>query len=88
MVLYITDALLAQYEGGPAGYLQFSQVRNEIWFCHDPVALDVMGLKELMLQRRIINAPPMPSNLAIYTNAVLLELGVDDPSRIQIEQAP
>jgi hypothetical protein len=30
----------------------------------------------------------MPSNFAIYTNAVLLELGVNDPTRIQIEVAP
>lgn len=88
VVLYITDALLAQYQGGPVGYLQFSQVRNEIWFCHDPVAIDTMALKELMLQRRIIGAPPLPSNFAIYTNAVLLQLGIDDPSRIQIQKAP
>jgi hypothetical protein len=88
VVIYITDALLAQYQGGPTGYLQFSQVRNEIWFCHDPVALDTMALKELMLQRRLLSAPLMPSNFAIYTNAVLLELGVNDPSRIQIEKAP
>jgi hypothetical protein len=63
-------------------------VRNELWFGTDPVALDTMALKELMLQRRILNAPPMPTNFAIYTNAVLLQLGVDDPARIQIEKAP
>jgi hypothetical protein len=88
VVLNITDALLAQYQGGPEGYLQFSQVRNEIWFGQDPVALDVMALKELMLQRRLLGAPPLPSNFAIYTNAVLLQLGVNDPSSIQIEKAP
>ena len=88
VVLNVTDALLAQYQGGPAGYLQFSTVRNEIWFARDPVAIDVMGLKELMLQRRLLNEPSMPTNFAIYTNAVLLELGVNDPARIQIEKAP
>jgi len=88
VVLEITDALLLQYQGGPAGYLQFSQVRNELWFGQDPVALDTMALKELMLQRRLLSAPAMPSNFAIYTNAVLLQLGVNDPSRIQIEKAP
>jgi hypothetical protein len=88
VVLNVTDALLAQYQGGPQGYLQFSLIRNEIWFGQDPVALDTMGLKELMLQRRIINEPPMPTNFAIYTNAVLLQLGVNDPSQIQIEKAP
>lgn len=88
VVLDVTDALLLQYQGGPEGYLQFSTVRNELWFGQDPVALDIMALRELMLQRRLLNSPPMPSNLAIYTNAVLLQLGVDDPSRILIEKAP
>ena len=88
VVLHVTDALLLQYEGGPEGYLQFSTVRNELWFGRDPVALDIMALKELMLQRRLLSAPIMPSNFAIYTNAVLLQLGVNDPSRIQIEKAP
>jgi hypothetical protein len=86
VALYVTDALLAQYEGGPEGYLQFSTVRNELWFGHDPVALDTMALKELMLQRRLLGAPPLPSNFAIYTNAVLLQLGINDPSRIEIEK--
>ena len=88
VVLHVTDALLLQYEGGPEGYLQFSTVRNELWFGRDPVALDVMALKELMLQRRVLSAPPMPSNFAIYTNAVLLQLGVNDPTRIMVEPAP
>jgi hypothetical protein len=88
VVLNVTDALLAQYQGGPEGYLQFSLVRNELWFGRDPVALDTMGLKELMLQRRLLKSVPMPSNFAIYTNAVLLQLGIDDPSRIQIEIVP
>jgi len=88
VALYVTDALMAQYQGGPAGYLQFSQVRGEMWLCHDPVALDTMALKELMLQRRRLNAPPMPANFAIYTNALMLQLGVNDPASIQIEPAP
>jgi hypothetical protein len=88
VVLNVTDALLAQYEGGPQGYLQFSVVRDELWFGKDPVALDTMALKELMLQRRLLNAPTMPTNFAIYTNASLLELGVNDPSRIKVEKVP
>ncbi len=86
VVLHVTDALLGQYEGGPAGYLQFSTVRNELWFGRDPVALDTLALKELMIERRLFGAPPMPTNFGIYTNAVLLQLGVNDPSRIQIEK--
>ncbi len=86
VALYVTDALLGQYEGGPAGYLQFSTVRNEIWFSHDPVALDTLALKGLMSERRMMGAPAMPANFAIYTNAVLLQLGVNDPARIQVEK--
>jgi hypothetical protein len=86
VALNVTDALLAQYQGGPAGYLQFSTVRNEIWLGRDPVALDTLALKELMLLRRGLGAPQLPTNFAIYTNAVLLQLGVNDPSRIQIEK--
>jgi hypothetical protein len=88
VALYVTDALLLQYEGGPEGYLQFSTVRNELWFGRDPVALDTVSLKELMLQRRVLSTPPMASNFAIYTNAVLLQLGVNDPARIMVESAP
>jgi hypothetical protein len=87
-VLYVTDALLSQYQGGPSGYLQFSTIHNEIWLGQDPVALDTMAAKELMLQRRLLSLPPMRANFAIYTNAVLLQLGENDPSRIQVEQAP
>jgi len=86
VVLHVTDALLGQYQGGPKGYLQFSRVRNELWFGHDPVALDTLAFKELMLQRRVVNAPEMPSGFEIYTNAVLLQLGVNDLSRIQVER--
>ena len=86
VVLHVTDALLAQYQGGPEGYLQFSTILNELWFGHDPVALDTLALKELMFQRRVMGVPAMPTNFGIYTNAVLLQLGVNDPSRIQIEK--
>jgi hypothetical protein len=88
VALYVTDALLAQYQGGPAGYLQFTSVCDELWLSHDPVALDTLALKELMLQRRRLSAPILPANSAIYTNAVLLQLGVSDPARIQVERTP
>ena len=86
VVLHITDALLAQYQGGPASYLQLSRVRNEIWFSHDPVALDTLALKELARERRVLNIPALPSNFEIYTNAALLQLGINDPTRILIEK--
>jgi hypothetical protein len=85
VVLNITDALLGQHQGGPANYLQYSTVLNQIWFSHDPVALDTLGLKELERERRLSEGLPLQTNFEIYTNAALLQLGIDDPARIQIE---
>jgi len=86
VVLHVTDALLAQYQGGPSSFLQFSTELDQLWLGHDPVALDTLSLKELARERRVINMPPLPANYMIYTNAVLLQLGVNDPSRIQIQK--
>jgi hypothetical protein len=86
VVLHVTDALLGQYQGGPASYLQYATVLDQIWLSHDPVALDTLALKELARERRLANIPPPKTNYQIYTNAVLLQLGINDPSRIQIEK--
>ncbi len=82
----ITDALLAQYQGGPASYLEYSRPREEIWFSHDPVALDTIALKELAKERRRLNLPIAHSNFEIYTNAALLQLGISDTTRIMVEK--
>ena len=86
VVLHVTDALLGQYEGGPAGYVQFSTVLNQLWFSHDPVALDTLALKELARERKNFNAPTMKTDLKIYNVAELLQLGVNDPAWIQVEK--
>jgi len=86
VVLDITDALIGQYEGGARGLLQYSEVLDQLWFSRDPVALDTLALKELDRRRRATDAPESKPNLEIYNNAVLLQLGVNDPSRIQVEK--
>ncbi len=83
VVLNVTDALLAQYEGGTRGLLQYSTVLNQLWFSRDPVALDTLALKELEQCRRAAAAPVFVPDLEIYTNATLLQLGVSDPAKIQ-----
>jgi hypothetical protein len=88
VVLNVTDALLAQREGGPGAYLQYSTVLNQIWFSHDPVALDILGLRELARERKAADALPLPVNFEIYTNATLLQLGTSDPTKIQVEKIP
>ena len=86
MALLVTDALLAQYQGGPSSFLQYSAVLDQLWFSRDPVALDTLALKELAHQRKQFDAPTLWTNYQIYTNAVLLQLGVNDPSRIRVEK--
>ena len=85
VVLHVTDALLAQYQGGPAGFLQFSTVLNQLWFSHDPVALDVLAQQELAHERRRFHAPDFQANWEMYTNAALLQLGQNRPERIPVE---
>jgi hypothetical protein len=86
VVLNITDALIGQYEGGDRGLLQYSEVPNQLWFSHDPVALDTLALKELARVRSSLDAPVFKINLDLYTNAALLQLGVNDPSKIMVEK--
>jgi hypothetical protein len=86
VALHVTDALLAQYQGGPSSFLQYSTELDQIWFSHDPVALDTLALKELVRERQNVNAPALPVNYQLYTNAVLLQLGVNNPAQIQIEK--
>ena len=88
VALNITDALLGQYSGGPRGFLQYSTALNQLWFSHDPVALDTLALQELQRERLAVNMPAFKPNLEIYTNAALLELGVNDPKKIRVEKIP
>ncbi|HVV70177.1 MAG TPA: DUF362 domain-containing protein, partial [Verrucomicrobiae bacterium] len=85
VVLNIVDALICQYEGEDRGLLHYSTMLNELRFSRDPVALDVLSLQELERQRQAANAPVAKSNHELYSNAALLELGVNDPKRIQVE---
>jgi hypothetical protein len=86
VVLNITDALIGQYEGGPNGLLQYSDVLNEIWFSHDPVALDTLAAAKLKSERIAHNAALFDYQTDLYTNAALLELGFNDPAKINVEK--
>lgn len=85
VVLNITDALIGQYEGGQRGLLHYSVVLNQLRFSRDAVALDVLSIRELEHQRRKARAPFLRPNLELYRNATMLELGVSELSKIQIE---
>jgi len=86
VALDITDALIGQYEGGSRGLLHYSSVLNQLWFSHDPVALDTLAVKELDRERQSRNAPGFKPNLELYANATLLQLGVNETNKIQVEK--
>lgn len=85
VVLSIVDGLICQYEGEDRGLLHYSTVLNELRFSRDPVALDVLSLQELQRERQAFSAPSAKGNLELYSNAALLELGVNDLKRIQVD---
>jgi hypothetical protein len=88
VVLNLTDALLCQYEGGEHGLLHYSTALNELRFSTDPVALDVLSLRDLVEQRQAAHAPAVKTNQELYDNAALLKLGVSDLRHIVLEQFP
>ena len=86
VVLNITDALLGQYEGGVRSLLHYSSVLNQLWFSRDPVALDMLSIKELAAERRAAGALPLNPNLDLYANANLLQLGENNLEKIHVEK--
>jgi hypothetical protein len=88
VVLNIVDALICQYEGEERSLLHYSAVLNQLRFSRDPVALDMLSLEELDRQRQLAKVPAVKTNRELYANASLLELGVSDEKRIQIENIP
>jgi len=93
VVLNITDALICQYQGEQRGLLHYSAALNELRFSKDPVALDLLSLRELE-RTRLASSVPVPQHhslsnqMELLHNAALLELGVSDPESIKIERAP
>jgi hypothetical protein len=85
VVLNIVDALVCQYEGGQKAMLHYSRILNQLRFSTDPVALDVLSLQELNRRRHDAGVQSKPPNWALYENASLLQIGVSEPGRIQVE---
>ncbi len=92
VVLNITDALICQYHGEQHSLLHYSVVLNELRFSKDPVALDLLSLRELDRQRQAAkDAPPSQSlsnHVQLIENAALLELGTGESERLRIERLP
>jgi hypothetical protein len=88
VVLSIVDALICQYEGQSQGLLHYSTVLNQLRFSHDPVALDVLSLQEINHQRALAGTAVVNTNMELFNNAALLEIGVSDTNRIDVTRLP
>jgi hypothetical protein len=84
VVLSIVDALICQYEGQQQGLLHYSTVLNQLRFSRDPVALDVLSLQEINHQRELAGESVVDTNMDMFSNASLLEIGVSDTNRIDV----
>ena len=85
VALNITDALICQYEGGERGLLHYSATLNQLRFSRDPVALDLLSVQELERQRSGARVPAFKKQMELYNFAALLELGVNDLKRIDVD---
>ena len=87
VVLSITDALIGQYQGENLSLLHYSTALNQIWISKDPVALDALAIQELDREREARKMSAGHPNAELYHNAWMLELGVDDPAKVQVDMA-
>jgi hypothetical protein len=60
---------------------------GQLRFSTDPVALDLLSIKEIERQRAAAKIEAPKPNMKIYANAALLELGVDKTNRIEVIRA-
>lgn len=91
VVLNVVDALVAQYQGESQPLLHYASALNELRFSRDPVALDLLSLKELSILREAHQVVPGTNATALVDrlykeNASLLQLGIADPKRIKVER--
>jgi hypothetical protein len=87
VALHIVDALVCQYEGSQRSLLHYAVPLNELRFSQDPVALDSLSLRDLD-QLRLNKSASWTNSIELYRNASLLELGVSDLRRVQIDRLP
>lgn len=85
VALSITDALIGQYQGEHISSLHYSTELNQIWISKDPVALDVLAIQELDRERQARKMTAGNANAELYHNAWELELGMNDPAKVQID---
>lgn len=87
-VFHIVDALICQYQGELSAQLHYSTALDQLRFSKDPVALDVLSIKEIKRQRQATHMPVIPVELDIYANASFLELGTWEERKIEVRNLP
>ena len=83
VALNIVDALICQYQGERQSLLHYSSILGELRFSRDPLALDVMSIRELEKQRRAAELPLEEPDMELYYNAGLLQIGQFDPKHVE-----
>jgi hypothetical protein len=86
VALNIVDALLAQYEGGQRTLLHYSAPLSQLRFSRDPVALDLLSAHELSALRKVPLPDNVRTNFTLFNNAALVQLGLNDTNRIDVER--
>ena len=85
LVLNITDALRAQYDGGPDAAASFIYSSGRIFLATDPFALDLVCQRLINEKRKAmgvkVNENPLYTEYLRYGER--LGLGIADPARIQ-----
>lgn len=85
----VSDALVCQVRGDETARLHDTVALNEIRFSTDLVALDSMALTDIATARKtypISGEKPFKTDL--YVNAEILDLGIADSRRIDVERVP
>ncbi len=91
VILQVLDALISQYAGGPRFDPQFTKSIGAIYVSRDPVAIDSIVLKRLEQWRatdRNGHIDPIGAAASHIHDAAAVNLGTDDPRRIQLVRVP
>ena len=84
LVLNVTEALRAQYDGGPDMNAQFVYPNHSLFFATDPFALDMVCHRELVAKRKAmgvaVNEHPRFTDYLHYAQG--LGLGIAAPEKI------
>jgi hypothetical protein len=88
VVLYVLDALIAQYAGGPSFNPVFTKSIGAIYVSKDPVAIDSIVLKRMEKWRSENYVDPLGDKASHVATAASYDLGTNDPKRINLIRLP